>query len=62
MQNDSEKYTDELLSEYFKLIDLPDRPEYALRVREIMAELRKRTAEGRPGPKGQSRTTTSLLR
>jgi hypothetical protein len=62
MQKDSEKYTDELLSEYFKLIDLPDRPEYALRVREIMAELRKRTAEGRPGPKSQSRTRTSLFR
>jgi hypothetical protein len=46
-KNDSEKYTDELLSEYFRLIDLAERAEYTSRIREIMAELRKRTAEGR---------------
>jgi hypothetical protein len=30
-KDDSEKSTEELLYEYFRLMDLTDRPEYALR-------------------------------
>ena len=43
---DTEKSALELLDEYFRLIDKPERPEYGLRVREIMAELRKKVAQG----------------
>jgi hypothetical protein len=53
MQNVSEKSTDELLYKYWKLMDVADHSEYALREREIiMAELRKRARERQPSPKG----------
>ena len=49
-KDDSEKYTDELLYEYWRLMELADRPESISRMSEIMVELRKRAAEGRPCP------------
>jgi len=51
-KNDSEKYTDELLYEYWRLMESADRPENTSRMRDIMVELRKRAAEGRPCPNG----------
>jgi hypothetical protein len=50
-KDDSEKSMQELLDEYTRIMDLTDRAENALRVREIMAELQKRAAAGPPRPK-----------
>lgn len=49
-KDDSEKSTEELLDEYTRIMDLTDWAD-ASRVREIMAELQKRSAAGHPGPK-----------
>jgi hypothetical protein len=48
-KDDSEKSTEELVDEYTRIMDLTDRADNAVRVREIMAELEKRSVA--PGPK-----------
>ena len=50
-KDDSEKSTEELLDEYTRIMDLTDQAENALHVREIMAELEKRSSAGHPAPK-----------
>jgi hypothetical protein len=49
--DDSKKSRRELLDEYARIVTLTERPEHALRVREIIVELRKRAALGAPRPK-----------
>jgi hypothetical protein len=43
-QDDSAKSTEELLEEYSQIVTLTTQPQYALRVRMIMDELRRRGA------------------
>jgi hypothetical protein len=50
-KDDSEKSTEALIDEYTRIMDLTDRAENAVRVREIMTELEKRSSAGHPAPK-----------
>jgi hypothetical protein len=45
-QDDAARSTKDLLEEYSQIVTLTTRPEYALRVRMIMDELKRRGALG----------------
>jgi hypothetical protein len=61
---DSKKSDGELIEEYSRIVTLmvTQRPEYALRVREIIGELRKRVATRHPSPRRRALRLAPLER